>query len=401
MTIVLSLAAAAVFGLVSYKKPQAGLGIILAVLPAYLIRFEILGIPSTFLELLLGVFLIVVAAANWNRQTLALINSLGAINVFAALFCLAGIVSTLIAPDQARALGQLKAFVVEPVLLFYASVVVVRRTQDYKQPLLWLLGSAALISVFGVVQYYTHVRLPLRFWGYGEEIKRITSVFEYPNALALYLAPIWALAAALYSQGLLRWKKLFIVASGFALAALYLTFSRGAWLALILAGAVWILSRARIRLSVLFGLGLIGLLLVSPLAVNRIKQTFTDRSSHDRIALLRVAGRELAEHPILGNGLGGFPQTLANSDYTGEPVNYPHNIILNFWLELGLLGIVSFAGAAVVLLKRFWRSQTALTASAGLALLVLLIHGLVDVPYFKNDLSVMFWFLAAMFYFEE
>jgi len=30
------------------------------------------------------------------------------------------------------------------------------------------------------------------------------------------------------------------------------------------------------------------------------------------------------------------------------------------------------------------------------AMVVIIVHGLVDVPYFKNDLAVMFWALVAM-----
>jgi hypothetical protein len=30
------------------------------------------------------------------------------------------------------------------------------------------------------------------------------------------------------------------------------------------------------------------------------------------------------------------------------------------------------------------------------AMTVLFVHGLVDVPYFKNDLSILFWFLVAV-----
>ena len=30
------------------------------------------------------------------------------------------------------------------------------------------------------------------------------------------------------------------------------------------------------------------------------------------------------------------------------------------------------------------------------AIIVIVVHGLVDVPYFKNDLAVMFWLFLAM-----
>jgi len=32
----------------------------------------------------------------------------------------------------------------------------------------------------------------------------------------------------------------------------------------------------------------------------------------------------------------------------------------------------------------------------GAAMIVLLVHGLVDTPYFKNDLSVLFWLIIGL-----
>ncbi|MFH0955991.1 MAG: O-antigen ligase family protein [Candidatus Falkowbacteria bacterium] len=117
---------------------------------------------------------------------------------------------------------------------------------------------------------------------------------------------------------------------------------------------------------------------------------------------------------------------------------YPHNIFLNFWSELGLAGLLLFAW---VIIKYFWLGIKILSLRAagkseaisgrpvreiaklvlseakdprspeygllamtdkylniGLicAMVVIVAHGLVDVPYFKNDLAVMFWLLIAM-----
>jgi hypothetical protein len=39
--------------------------------------------------------------------------------------------------------------------------------------------------------------------------------------------------------------------------------------------------------------------------------------------------------------------------------------------------------------------------AAGMFLLAVIAHGLVDAPYFKNDLSVLFWFMVSIFYVSE
>ena len=99
---------------------------------------------------------------------------------------------------------------------------------------------------------------------------------------------------------------------------------------------------------------------------------------------------------------------------------YPHNLVLNFWTELGLLGaslfiwiIIKFYNSGI---KTFIQNSkftcTRLTGEIqnskqvnnekyiilGLigAMTVIIVHGIVDVPYFKNDLAIIFWVLLAI-----
>ena len=83
---------------------------------------------------------------------------------------------------------------------------------------------------------------------------------------------------------------------------------------------------------------------------------------------------------------------------------YPHNIFLNFWSELGILGALLFCW---IIAKFLWQSGRFFLAernnqeyfiALGLmtSMITLVIHGLVDVPYFKNDLSALFWVSIAL-----
>lgn len=107
----------------------------------------------------------------------------------------------------------------------------------------------------------------------------------------------------------------------------------------------------------------------------------------------------LSDRPIFGAGLNGYQTALApyhtHPEY--EIFQYPHQIALNTWTELGLLGLVAFALLVVQVIRH---SPTfPLSGSSTLATLALLetsIHGLADVPYFKNDLSAMTWLLIAI-----
>jgi O-antigen ligase len=82
---------------------------------------------------------------------------------------------------------------------------------------------------------------------------------------------------------------------------------------------------------------------------------------------------------------------------------YPHNIVLNFWVETGLLGLLSMAWIIGTALAVGWSGWH--RAAAGwrpyelgvlLAMVAVVSHGMVDVPYFKNDLSLEFWALIGI-----
>ncbi len=114
--------------------------------------------------------------------------------------------------------------------------------------------------------------------------------------------------------------------------------------------------------------------------------------------------RMLRDHPLFGAGLSGFTERLGpywNANHIDRFID-PHNIVLNFWSETGLLGVVAFGWiliTAFLLSWRGWRRSSAdwqpIHFGVFLALVAVVIHGLIDVPYFKNDLSLEFWTLLG------
>ncbi len=389
-----------VFG-VSLKRPTWGLAIILATLPTYLIRFNLLNVPTTLLEIMVGAFLLAVFFSHWNIEAFKKIKKLGTVNWAILAFLIAAIISTFVSPDFSRALGQLKAFFIEPILIFYACVVILDN-KNHQLPLRALFWSAFAISLFGLVQYWTNLILPLRFWGYGnEDVKRITSVFEYPNALALFLAPIFIFFHSLVASGKkVAGKYWTFIGLGVMSVAIVLTYSRGAWIAVFVAAVAILVRHSRFSLKKLSIITVVALILVSPIIYSRFKGTVHDRSSGERVELYKVALQEISSEPVFGNGLYGFRSTLQASKYSGEVLNYPHNIFLNFWLETGLLGVLSFALIIFLALSKYKSKPDAVKLAAALFLFTFVIHGMVDVPYFKNDLSLLFWFMTSLFYID-
>ena len=142
---------------------------------------------------------------------------------------------------------------------------------------------------------------------------------------------------------------------------------------------------------------------------NSIKQELLlqDRSGQLRLNMWAETIEFLSDHPLTGAGLASY-QTLIypyRIDKWIEVFHHPHNIFLTMWVNLGLLGLIGFVWILV------WFYRVGLTVAIknknlGLeaflisAMTVFIITGLVDSPYIKNDMAILFWFLPALLFLE-
>jgi len=389
------------------------LAVLVLALPTYLVRFEIpvVHVPMTLFEC--GV-LAVCGAWIWvvvreRKRAHAVVRLLAARElrwflVGAALLIVGATIGVVVAPDTRAALGLWKAYIVEPA--FVAAIVLCEmRTRARLQLLVHaLVVLGAVLALTGIVQALGHVGLVSPWNGVIEPI-RATGVFPYPNALALILAPIAALSffVPVWNP---RMRAAYAVASVLMVLALLLTKSEGA-LGGVLAASLVIVARHPRRTWVF---GALAAALVAMFAIPSIHRAalavihLKDVSTDVRLVLWQGTLRLIAAHPWVGAGLGGFPQLYAQYKEARhvELLLYPHSLLLNFWVEtgaLGVLGVVVLLGAVVrAALRKFGKDWLASAFAAGF--LALVIHGLVDVPFFKNDLAVEWWiFVGAIMLF--
>jgi len=88
---------------------------------------------------------------------------------------------------------------------------------------------------------------------------------------------------------------------------------------------------------------------------------------------------------------------------------HPHNLYLAMWLNLGIVGLVSFIYIIAATVSRFFVGfkgvldeklfgTLKLRLILFAMLLIVLIHGLFDTPFFKNDLALLFWVIIGSIY---
>ncbi len=408
------------------------LALTILLIPTYTIRFGAFGLHLNLLMLwIIALWLIFAGFLFWKglwNKFLFSFKRIPALMLGLILaFFLSGIVSFFINGHSNVKLGQFIVLFLQPISLFFISHFILEQTPKAKNLLLnaiYLL--LAIAGAYAFFQYFTLIGLPKIYWGNSIEPKRATSFFSHPNFYSLFSAPLLALlipdAIANFKLKILNFKSIFWIIGA---TGLLLSMSRAGWLGLLVATIVYLIVAAdkRTRLAFL-GLAIIATISVFSIANLRyriILPFLGEKSSISRISLWETGWKGIKESPILGMGLTGFSQNWKklNTDPNLDTHNFPHNIFLNFWVETGLLGLISFIIIIAIFIYHGLRHPVIPDAKKGnpkssswamnqiqddkiikfgiaLFLIALLTQGLIDNPYFKNDLAMVFWLVLSM-----
>lgn len=380
----------------------------------YGVRFSPFGLPTTALELslvgLFGVFTLVRGVKGWQVAWRDL-----PYRWLWLAWVLVGLVSAFVSPVLLKGLGVWRAFVLEPVLALVLVQAVLREASQRRALVMSLFGASLFVSMWALAQFVTGYGLREPWQNVGWMDRRATGPFSYPNAVALFVAPIAALAGV-YTLRLLgeekRWLKahisqvlLSVATAVLGLAACFAVKSDGGMIALI---AAWVIALLAYRWGRWFvGAGVVmagtALALLPTLADALWKNlTFQGWSGRVRVWMWTDTFAMLREHWLLGAGLSGYPVVFYafHTKRFIEIFQYPHQILLTAWSEVGLVGLGVFCALLVTWALGAWKasSRVALRVIGLAPLVAIVLHGLVDVPYWKNDLAVVFvllWWLAG------
>jgi putative inorganic carbon (hco3(-)) transporter len=251
---------------------------------------------------------------------------------------------------------------------------------------------------------------------------RIYSTLENPNLLAGYLLPVLPLALV----ALLRWpggaSKLFALTSlVLGVAALVLTYSRGAWMGLVAEAAVivlllamratraWPLLWRRLfpLLVLLSGAALLVVLVtqVEPLRVRVMSLVVgrQDSSNNFRINVWLAVLDMIQARPWLGIGPGNdaFNQIYPLFQQPKFNALSAYSIPLELAVEAGIPGLLAGIGLLLASLRSatsLWRGDgpSSLPALAAIAVIIgLTVQGLTDTIFFRPEVQLSGWFCIA------
>jgi putative inorganic carbon (hco3(-)) transporter len=303
-----------------------------------------------------------------------------------------------------------------------------KKTEQY----VWLYLAGFLVVIFYAI---------FRHWGYGLLNKQAAHYVvvpfyndhtSYGAALAMYLPfSVFFALSRQYSQ---KEKIIAWIVTGILFIAFVLSYSRAAWLSMMVALVVWAIIKLKIRFQPIFITAVVFLALVfsfqsqivmylernSDESSSNLTEHFssmtnisTDASNLERLNRWSCALRMFEERPVFGYGPGTYMFQYAKyqlkkdrtiiSTNAGDGGN-AHSEYLGPLSESGILGLVTFLILIITVLYTGIHTWTRLNDSrlkgivlaAIIALVTYYIHGFLNNFLDTDKLSVPFWGFTAM-----
>lgn len=183
-------------------------------------------------------------------------------------------------------------------------------------------------------------------------LNRAQGTFIHPNSFAFYLLIV--IVAIFFYLKTYKISVSFIILGAISIIELYFTYTRGAWLGLVVMVVAYVfLSKTSLKLKVVF---MIFIFIISipliQLTSSRFANVFSSDSEQSSFAWRLKVWKGMVtlfkNKPIFGYGVGSF--TTLNMELFNINLN-AHNDYLRLLIETGLIGVFSFIAIQVNALK--------------------------------------------------
>lgn len=301
--------------------------------------------------------------------------------------------------------------------VFISIYFVIINTVNTKKLLMNLLTvfvlSGFLVCLYGVAQYvfgWDTAQAWMDEEMFSDIKMRIYSTLGNPNVLGEYILLVLPASVGLmWVNKRFEAKVVYAAVSALMFGALILTFSRGCWIGIMAAAAIFITFAA----GKLWGLGLIALPIIPMILPQSIINRFSsignmeDSSTSYRVYIWMGTLAMIKDFWLSGIGMGqkAFTQVYPFYSYNGIVAPHSHNLFLQILVESGIVGIAVFLIIAVLFLRRVMTGyqaggkgdslSTIMTAlSAGVC--GFLLQGMFDNCFYNYRVMLVFWCVLAM-----
>ena len=305
--------------------------------------------------------------------------------------------------------GVLTAFFVGWSLVLLNAV---HTKKELDRLVLLLVCAGVAVSLYGCAQYVLGVT-GAAAWVDSDMFSSITTrvyaTLQNPNVLAEYLLLVIPFAAAGVMTARRWWGRvLYVLAFGVMCVCMLLTMSRGGWLGLLFAGAVFLVLIDR-RFILLGLVALAALYFVLP---ETVIERFTsigdlsDGSTSYRLSIWLGTVSMLKDYWLCGVGPGVAAFNMVYPAYSFNSVAAPHahNLFLQIMCDCGVCGLVVF----LIILFLFFRvtcgalsRETDRVSRYGLiaaisAMCGFLVQSMTDHSFYNYRVLLLFWIFTAV-----
>ena len=192
---------------------------------------------------------------------------------------------------------------------------------------------------------------------------RVYSTLENPNNYGEFIVLTFPVSL-IFCAGIVdrRWKTLCLGSLAVPVVALLMTYSRSSWVSFALAAVVFLALWDKRFLPLIPVAAVIAFPLLPDSIFNRILTigNTADSSNAYRLYIWDSALNMIRDHGLTGIGLGPGNFTPLYAQYcdpNAAVAQHSHMVYLEVWLEMGILGIVSFLAMYLGLIRRAIRAR--------------------------------------------
>ena len=301
------------------------------------------------------------------------------------------------------------------VLGYFLVVNLMRSTLWIKRCIIAITTSSSIVALIGVIQYFFgELETTTIDRSYFSNISgRVFSLFENSNVLGAYIAICLPMTVAVFILANSRSSKIFgLMSIIFMFACAVFTWSRGAWLAILISVFIFLFFYTRKTGRVLF-FGILSLPFASFLLPQNIIARFLsigdigDSSTMYRVYIWKGTLRSISESFWSGVGYGtdSFSAFYPRFAYAGiEAAEHSHNLFLQILFSMGITGLLIFTFVVAMVfqqsleyIKTSKDTQSKLLVAATFSSIIAsLVLGMFDYLWFNYRIFFLFWIIVAL-----
>lgn len=298
---------------------------------------------------------------------------------------------------------------------YFLTVGLVNTKEELKKCGTILGASLFLVALYGLYQNFTgNISTEWIDTEMFDSIGgRVVSTFENPNMLGLYLILLLPMIAALGIGEKNWWRKPgYLLTFAVGAACLIYTWARGAWLGFLFAAVIFLLMWNRRTMGVLIA-GILALPMAIPFLPESIVSRFssigdlTDTSTNYRVFIWRGSTNMLKDYWLTGIGVGeqAFDKIYPYYSFAGiEKAPHAHNLFLQLFIEVGVLGFIVFLAMLICLFQSGFslakhgedKAVRLIGCGALCGVFAALVQGMTDYVWYNYRVFFVFWLMIGI-----